>query len=149
MFLTLSLLVVLFLGLVASYRDIQQGWIPDWSTVCLGIAGIAWAHITGGLPENVLSALLLGGLACGLRRWFRAKGMGWGDIKLLGAAGVWVPLEKIPVLLIACGLLGVISHILWTVVKHLDRKRSDQWQNTFPFAPSIYGALLWYLWAYF
>jgi prepilin peptidase CpaA len=71
--------------LVACVVDIRRRLIPDWTVLALATAGLAQAIAAGAVPSAVaagLLCLLVGAAAAALGVW------GWGDAKLIGAAGL-------------------------------------------------------------
>ena len=93
-----ALLCALCLGL--AWTDIRHGIIPDWLN--LAIAGLGLLRIflttdTSSAIEALGEGALIGAIFWLLRRLyfsFRDKqGQRQGDVKFLGAAGIWVGIE--------------------------------------------------------
>ncbi|MGL6044781.1 MAG: A24 family peptidase [Sandaracinobacteroides sp.] len=71
--------------LAAAVVDVRRRMIPDWTVAMIAAAGLLEAFASGSLTTAVaagLLCLLLGALAGYLGVW------GWGDAKLIGAAGL-------------------------------------------------------------
>src|SRR5499433_359770 len=98
-------LAVLMIAIAAV--DARRFIIPDELTaaaLALGLAyaavvdaemwaqALAWAVLRGGAP-----ALAFFGVRVGYRRWRGREGIGLGDVKLAGVAGVWLDWTMIPV----------------------------------------------------
>ena len=90
-----------------AWIDIRDGIIPDWLNLSIAILGLlrifltedAWAAV-GALGEGVI----IGAVFWLLRRLYFAfrgiQGLGLGDVKFLGAAGIWVGVAGVPMLLL-------------------------------------------------
>jgi prepilin signal peptidase PulO-like enzyme (type II secretory pathway) len=123
--------------LILIAADFEHYLIPDevhWALLPLGaahrfLAGAGLAEMTAGL--------LLGlGLGLSLRYGYSAlrkkEGLGWGDVKFLAVAGLWLGLEPFVPFLFFSGLFGVATGLLW---RRLGRGK------LFPFGPSLALAL--------
>lgn len=101
--------------------DIRTRRIPDPLTFFLGVAGgLAGIAAEGRLPwergiAGLVAAALLWGLATAFRRLRGAVGLGLGDVKMAGAAALWIAPWNLPLLLmVACAaaLVAVAGAIL-------------------------------------
>lgn len=108
-------LLFIFL-MILSFKDFKEGMIPDY---CVGaVAGLGlfqfWTH-------HLSSALILGVLSYGLYKLYPLlkgkKGLGLGDVKLMAASGLWMPLFKIPFFLLISGVGGVVIFFIWQGLK--------------------------------
>lgn len=101
-----------------SWIDIRSGLLPDYLTLPLLAAGLLHAAIAvGGVPVDavvgaVLAASMLALPALLYRRVRGRDGMGWGDVKLAGAAGAWVGWAGVPGLVLIAALLGILAALL-------------------------------------
>jgi len=94
---------------ILTWIDIRDGIIPDWLNLAIAGLGLVNIVITGDLSaalEATCEGIAVGGLFWLLRRLYfsyrKIQGLGLGDVKFLGAAGIWVGIAGIaPVLLIA------------------------------------------------
>lgn len=124
-----SLLLILLAGI--SFQDIKKGLIPD--SLVLGILLLGLFQVS---LENLLSVMILGAGGYALYRFYplvRGKeGLGLGDVKLIGASGLWIMPSQIPLFLILTGLGGVLMTLLWKVLKKGPR---------FPLGPALAFAL--------
>ena len=107
-----------FLGaamLAIATIDVDRFIIPDWLSLPAIPAGLLASGTlldpgAGSLiePDHIVAAVIAGGGLWGIatihRRWRGAEGLGAGDIKLACAAGAWVGIELLAlVLLLAAG----------------------------------------------
>lgn len=145
--LTFVLVAVL---VVISFIDLKLQIIPDGLVAIIFVTGIAaiffsgrspWEHIIGFFAVSLL--LLLIALITG-------GGMGGGDIKLMGAAGLFLGWKLVLLSLMIASVVGAVISIGLLVSKKADRK------SMVPFGPflsigifisALYGdaILLWYL----
>lgn len=105
--LVLILTVVLANLLVLTWIDLRGMVLPDALVLLLAVLGIAfhlltdWAHVA---PIDALAGAALGaGVLHALRAaFFRLRGveaLGLGDVKLMAAAGLWVGVWNVPLVL--------------------------------------------------
>ena len=124
-------LAVCLIALIVT--DFEHYIIPDelqlamlgFGGLYVWLAGLSW-------QGHVLGALLGLGLGLSLHygfKWWRKKdGLGLGDVKLLGVAGLWLgALPLIPFISYA-GLLGVVTAVFWRLMGRGER---------YPFGPSL------------
>lgn len=89
--------------LAACVFDVRRRIIPDWTVLVLAGIGIGAAVLAGPLLPYLLAGLLslaLGALLAFFRLW------GWGDAKLLGAAGLLVGFDGLMPLANVMGFTG-------------------------------------------
>lgn len=104
-------------GMVVVY-DVEQMRIPNMLNAAIALVGIGLAAYTKGLPgvENAAAGALMGmsiPLAVYTIHKLRTgkEGLGMGDVKLLGAVGVWVGAgDVLDVMVLAC-LLAILGWI--------------------------------------
>jgi leader peptidase (prepilin peptidase)/N-methyltransferase len=137
----IALLILTYALVVVSVIDLDLQIIPNKITLPLLVAGLALQGVQGNLVFAALG-LLAGGGPFGLIALCYAKGMGWGDVKLLAMLGVFLGWQK----MIICIFLGSFLGVLWMaplmLVKHYDRK------TPFAFGPFLAAAaiLAMYFW---
>ena len=111
-----ALLATAVLGwtlLALAWLDARHLWLPDTLTLPLlaaGLAVVAWFD-PAALPAHAAGAALgWGGLAA-LAALYRAArgrdGLGGGDAKLLGAAGAWLGIAALPLVLLLAAVAGL------------------------------------------
>jgi leader peptidase (prepilin peptidase) / N-methyltransferase len=114
MAISLSFALLSALCAVLAWIDIRHGIIPDWLNLSIAALGF----LTAILSEDRATAIqALGeGAAIGvtfrlLRRLYFAfrgiQGLGLGDVKFLGAAGIWVGVAGIPMLLLVATITAL------------------------------------------
>lgn len=115
----LDLVIVLALVLIAII-DARKLIIPDSLTLIIALAAMIGAGLAGTeqIIESGLGAVMAFALLEGTRRvmsWrLQREAMGFGDVKLMTAGGIWVGAQALPLaILIACGAaliaFGVLS----------------------------------------
>jgi leader peptidase (prepilin peptidase)/N-methyltransferase len=102
------------LSAVLAWIDIRDGIIPDWLNLTIAGVGLLRAVIADGPLAGSLA--LCEGAAIGaifwlLRRLYFAlrkiQGLGLGDVKFLAAAGIWVGVVGLPMLLLVAALTAL------------------------------------------
>jgi len=136
LFIIAALAIVLFVIIVI---DIKYQVIPDFLNVAIALLAILnfffLPHLSDALPF-IISAVAMGGIGAFLAgpysKWRGRDMLGWGDVKFLGAAGLWLPPEYIGWFLVVAGVCGTIFSLLYKA--HTGRAEA-------PFAPSLCVAL--------
>lgn len=101
--------------LLVAALDLQEQWLPDLLTLPLTLLGLAagWAGFGPALGERLWGAGLGWAALEAIRRVYLLsrgrEGMGGGDPKLFAAAGAWVGVWNLPVILLTAGLLGIAA----------------------------------------
>ena len=115
------LLVGLLVALaVADFRGLI---LPDWLTALVAASGLA--------------ASALGGVAIAYRRLRGLDGLGFGDVKLVAAGGVWTGLEGLPWLLV-CACAGALLYAAARAARGIPLGRTDR----LPFGPFLAGGIV-------
>jgi leader peptidase (prepilin peptidase)/N-methyltransferase len=99
---------------VLAWIDIDHGIIPNWLNLTIAGLGLSKALIIGGPSaslEAVCEAAAIGAVFWLLRRLYfslrKIQGLGLGDVKFLAAAGIWVGVAGLPVLLMIAALTAL------------------------------------------
>jgi prepilin peptidase CpaA len=97
----------------AATLDARTGLIPNWLTLPLMAAGLAFQTVSGGVFGLALA--VTGLVVCGLLPWglhlsTQGKAIGGGDVKLFAGLGAWAgPFMGLEIELSAFLLLGVFA----------------------------------------
>lgn len=136
-------LLALMAGLLlfAAWGDLRARLIPNWLNGLIAAVGIAW-WLAAGLPP--LGFAIQAGLALAVFVLFAglfALGMmGGGDVKMLAALALWLPLDALLRTLIIMALAGgVLTLVL--LVRHKLKKHEGQ--PEIPYGVAIAFAGLW------
>jgi leader peptidase (prepilin peptidase) / N-methyltransferase len=102
------------LSAVLAWIDIRRGIIPNWLNLTIAVLGLSKAVLAGGLLAGLQAACegaAIGAVFWLLRRLYFAfrkiQGLGLGDVKLLAAAGIWVGVAGVPMLLMVAALTAL------------------------------------------
>ena len=94
--------------------DIRDGIIPDWLNLAIAALGFVDIAVTRDLTASLRAlgeGLLIGAMFWLLRRLYFAfrnvQGLGLGDVKFLGAAGIWVGIAGLPLLVVVATLTAL------------------------------------------
>jgi leader peptidase (prepilin peptidase) / N-methyltransferase len=114
------MVTVVFFGLlcllsaVLAWIDIRHGIIPDWLNLTIAGLGLLRAVIVSGPlagAEAICEGAAIGAIFWLLRRLYFAfrkiQGLGLGDVKFLAAAGIWVGVAGLPMLLLVAALTAL------------------------------------------
>ncbi|MEA2830884.1 MAG: leader peptidase (prepilin peptidase) / N-methyltransferase, partial [Bradyrhizobium sp.] len=102
------------LGIVLAWIDIRHGIIPDWLNLAIAGLGLSKLLIVDGpLPglEAACEGAAIGATFWLLRRLYftfrKIQGLGLGDVKFLAAAGIWIGVAGLPMLLLVAALTAL------------------------------------------
>ncbi len=123
--------------LIMIVADLEHYIIPDEVHWALLPLGIAYHYVIGSSWENVAAGAALGGgiglaLHYGYRYLRKKEGLGFGDVKFMAIAGLWLGVLPLVPFLFFSGVLGVIFGLLWRALGK---------GPVFPFGPSLAVAL--------
>lgn len=131
-----SLLICIF------FIDLEHMLIFNRFTISILVLGIVimlldnntsiWDHIIGG----VSGALLFLGLYFGCILVLKKEGFGFGDVKLVAAAGLMLGWQR---LILAILIASILGSIVLLVIKHI---KKDEDGKEYPFAPFIVVGIL-------
>jgi leader peptidase (prepilin peptidase) / N-methyltransferase len=104
------------LGGALALIDMRHGIIPDWLNLTIAGLGLSKAVIVGGSLaglEAVCEGIAIGAIFWLLRRLYfvlrKIQGLGLGDVKFLAAAGLWVGVDGLPMLLLVAALAALAT----------------------------------------
>ena len=112
MFMETKHIAVLLIALVACITDLRTRRIPNVLTFGAAAAGLAF-HALLPQGDGLVGAVL--GLVVGIAVFFipfALRGMGGGDVKLLGALGAWLGVSEIVWLALYTGVAGGVMAII-------------------------------------
>jgi leader peptidase (prepilin peptidase) / N-methyltransferase len=102
------------LCIAVAWIDIRHGIIPDWLNLSIAALGLLGVFLVGDASAAVAAlgeGALIGAVFWLLRRLYFAfrgiQGLGLGDVKFLGAAGIWVGIAGIPMLLLVATITAL------------------------------------------
>lgn len=125
--------------------DVEHGVLPDPLTLGLLLLGLAVAAIdAGGPPTGAAIGALVGlgafGAIAALYPRVRGRaGLGWGDVKLFGAAGAWVGWEGLPEVMLIAAATGIAAVLARRVIAAVPLDRA------IPFGPML-ALGIWATW---
>jgi leader peptidase (prepilin peptidase)/N-methyltransferase len=99
---------------VLAWIDIRHGIIPDWLNATIAGLGLSKAVVAGGVLAGLDAACE--GAAIGVVFWLlrrlyfafrKIQGLGLGDVKFLTAAGLWIGVAGLPILLVVATLTAL------------------------------------------
>lgn len=123
---------LLFLILIRiSIKDIQDGIIPDALLIIMALLGFIYWGFT-----HSISVAILGLMSYGLYKIYplltNQEWLGFGDVKLIMVAGLWLDVFQIPLFLMVGGVIGMGIAFIWRGLKKGER---------FPLGPALALAL--------
>ncbi|MGO1074262.1 prepilin peptidase [Inquilinus sp. CA228] len=141
-FIFLGLLVLLLLPIVLI--DLRESRIPNICNLALAAGGLVQALVRSptlktlglSLGVAVLTFVLLAGTAWLMQKIDRHARIGWGDLKFLTAASLWVGLQGSLIVLIVASVVALLATLAmapWRGVK---------WREMRPFGPALAVGLL-------
>jgi leader peptidase (prepilin peptidase) / N-methyltransferase len=114
MIIVVSFALLCVLSAMLAWIDIQHGIIPDWLNLAIAGLGLSRVLIVDGPLAGLEAACegaMIGAIFWLLRRLYFAfrkiQGLGLGDVKFLAAAGIWVGVAGIPMLLLVAALTAL------------------------------------------
>ena len=99
---------------VLAWIDIRHGIIPDWLNATIAGLGLSKDVVAGGVLAGLDAACE--GAAIGVVFWLlrrlyfafrKIQGLGFGDVKFLAAAGIWVGVAGVPMLVMVAALTAL------------------------------------------
>lgn len=145
-----------------SIIDLRVWLLPNWLNVILAILGIAFhasLQFTILEPIQLLYGAMMGaGILLTIRHfgnmYYKQDTLGLGDVKLLGAAGLWLGLEGVVIAMTVGAFAGLLHGIGFALVRALKEKtKPDLHRLMIPAGPGfcvgILIACIWKFYPYF
>jgi prepilin signal peptidase PulO-like enzyme (type II secretory pathway) len=125
-----ALWVVLMIMIVV---DLEYYIIPDGVHLALLPLGLGYHAVLGTPQEDVVMGFLIGaGTGLSLHHGYRIirgkEGLGFGDVKFLAVAGVWLGVMPFVPFMFYAGVFGVVLGLAW---------RAMGQGEIFPFGPAL------------
>ena len=126
--------------------DARYGIIPDSLVAALAVGGLLQTYLGGQaeLLERGLEGIAVLGAAALFRasyRWIRGfDGLGFGDVKFVTAAALWIGIQGLPILLLMAVLSAVVSLLIMRAEGH-----DLHGQQAISFGPHL-AVGLWLTW---
>jgi leader peptidase (prepilin peptidase)/N-methyltransferase len=141
-FIALGLLVLLLLPIVLI--DLRESRIPNLCNLALGAVGLGQAVVrvpalttlAVGLAQAIITFLLLAGTAWLMQKIDRNARIGWGDLKFLTAASLWVGVQGSLIVLVLASVVALVATLA------LAPWRGVKWREMRPFGPALAFGLL-------
>jgi leader peptidase (prepilin peptidase)/N-methyltransferase len=141
---TASLTLLCALSGALAWIDFRKGIIPNWINAAIAVLGLLKALSWGGAAaafNATLQAIAIWFAVIALRwLYFKARGMqglGLGDVKFLAAAGVWIGIAGLPILLMIATVLALAA-----VAALFSSGKQITAQTAMPFGPFLAIALV-------
>jgi len=132
-------IAILFLILaIVAFNDFKKLLIPDSCVIALGALGLL-GHLLKeedlfiSLIIAVCLSLVIFSIGQGIKYFIGKQPLGFGDIKLFFAAGLWLRFGELPFFLVLSGVSGCLTGLVWM---------GSGYGKKFPFGPSIIIALI-------
>lgn len=97
-----------------AWIDIRHGIIPDWLNLSIAVLGLLRVFLIGDIWAAAAAlgeGAIIGAVFWLLRRLYFAlrgiQGLGLGDVKFLAAAGIWVGIAGVPMLLLVATIIAL------------------------------------------
>jgi leader peptidase (prepilin peptidase) / N-methyltransferase len=147
-----ALLAVLGLLVVAVY-DHKHMIIPDEALVAIGAGGVVLAGIRSLLPASsinfelwympVLAAVLFSGIFYALWLLTNGRGLGFGDVKLVGVIALMLTFEQGIAAILLSFWIGAVYALILMWVSRIYSKKGIGMSTAIPFGPFlVIGALI-------
>lgn len=136
------LAILAILLVIAAVGDVRTRIIPNWLNAAIALLAIPFWFAAGFSGHDMLIQLgLAGAVLAVFAGCFMIGMMGGGDVKMLAALALWMPLAKMFVLLVWMALAGGVLTIGMLIYYRL-RKNTDKIEIPYGVAISTSALLL-------
>ena len=141
---SLSVALLSLASLALAWIDLRRGLIPDWLNLAIAFVGLARIAALDGSAAALLG--LCEGIIVGTTVWLLCRlyarvrnfeGLGLGDVKLLGASGIWIGIAGVPIQLLVASLTALAAAGVLRLAGHAMTR-----QTSLPFGPFLALGLL-------
>ena len=135
--------IVVRLVLAAAVWDLRTRTIPNWLNAAIALLAIPfwWASGMKLWPDVVMQIGIALTLVAAFAVAFYLGGMGGGDVKLIGALGLWLSLNAVMALLVIMSLAGGVLTVAM-LVRHRLAKHRHQLEIPYGVAIAVGGVWL-------
>lgn len=128
--------------IVAAFGDLRARIIPNWLNAAIAVTAIPYWWLSGLAfwPDIMLQIALAAGLFGLFAALFAIGGIGGGDVKLIGAIALWLPLMAMVKLLVIMAMVGGLLSLLM-LVRH--RLKRGEGEPEVPYGVAIAFAGMW------
>ena len=143
-FATLLLASLGLLLVAAGIEDARTREIANWKNAAVALLAPAWWWANGLAPwPDIALQLGVAALVFGFFAGAYALGqMGGGDVKLIGALALWLPVQPLVWMLVLMSLIGGAVTLLLLADKHLRRRGGASLEIPYGVAIAIAGLLV-------
>jgi leader peptidase (prepilin peptidase)/N-methyltransferase len=141
-FVYLGVLAAILIAL--SVIDLRTGYLPDKLQLALAAGGLVALYnspIGMTWPLALAGAALNGAIFWGLRwlvtRWKGREAMGFGDVKLVAAGGLWIGPFGLPYIMAAGGILTLLGALVAGLATG-----KPVWRGEMPLGPGLAAGIL-------
>ncbi|WP_404713977.1 prepilin peptidase [Sphingomonas sp. MMS24-J13] len=139
---SILLIILAALLIVAAVGDIRSRIIPNWLNAAIALLAIPFWFAAGlGAHDMLIQIGLAGGVLAIFAGCFIIGMMGGGDVKMISALALWMPLGKIFLLLVWMALAGGVITIGMLIYYYL-RKNTGKIEIPYGVAISASALLL-------
>src|SRR5688572_20911433 len=119
--------IAVLMALAAAVWDLRTRTIPNALNAAIALLAIPfwWAMGMNVWPDMAIQLGIGLGLFALFAAAFAIRAMGGGDVKLIGALGLWLPLDAVLPLLIVMSLAGGVLTVMM-LVRHKVAKHQHQ-----------------------
>ena len=134
--------IAVLMALAAAVWDLRTRTIPNWLNATIALLAIPfwWASGLDLWPDMIIQLGIGVALFGAFALAFALGAMGGGDVKLIGALGLWLPLSAVMPLLVIMSLVGGVLTI-GMLIRH--RLAKHQHKLEIPYGVAIAIGAVW------